>query len=201
MKAVITGDIVNSQSTEPQIWLGALEDVLGKRNPAKWEIYRGDEFQFLLEDAQDSFIKAIEIKAKIKMIKGLDVRISIGLGSHDYKTEKVSQSNGTAFVNSGRQLEKIKNEKNNLGINSGISQFDEEFNLIFKWLGTTSDYWSVLSAEIMYLTLQNLQLTQEDLAKKLKVSQSSVSQRLKRANYDLIQETDQYFRKKIAQLS
>lgn len=201
MKAVITGDIVNSQSTEPQIWLSALEDVLGNRNPAIWEIYRGDEFQFLLEEAQDALLKAIEIKAKIKMIKGLDVRISIGLGSQDFKGDKVSQSNGTAFVNSGRQLEKIKNEKINLGINSGISALDDEFNLIFKWLGTTSDYWSVVSAEIIYLTLKNLHLTQEDLAIKLNVSQSSVSQRLKRAQYDLIRETDQYFRRKIAELS
>lgn len=201
MKAVITGDIVNSQSTEPQIWLSALEDVLGNRNPAIWEIYRGDEFQFLLGEAQDALLKAIEIKAKIKMIKGLDVRISIGLGSQDFKGDKVSQSNGTAFVNSGRQLEKIKNEKINLGINSGISALDDEFNLIFKWLGTTSDYWSVVSAEIIYLTLKNLHLTQEDLAIKLNVSQSSVSQRLKRAQYDLIRETDQYFRKKIAELS
>ena len=201
MKAVITGDIVNSQSTEPQIWLSALEDVLGNRNPAIWEIYRGDEFQFLLEEAQDALLKAIEIKAKIKMIKGLDVRISIGLGSQDFKGDKVSQSNGTAFVNSGRQLEKIKNEKINLGMNSGISALDDEFNLIFKWLGTTSDYWSVVSAEIIYLTLKNLHLTQEDLAIKLNVSQSSVSQRLKRAQYDLIRETDQYFRRKIAELS
>ncbi|MBH1959338.1 MAG: helix-turn-helix domain-containing protein [Flavobacteriia bacterium] len=200
MKAVITGDIVNSQSIEPQIWLNALEDVLGQRNPAVWEIYRGDEFQFLLEDAKDSLIKAIEIKARIKMIKGLDVRISIGLGSQDFKTDKVSQSNGTAFVNSGRQLEKIKNEKINLGINSGISGFDDEFNLIFKWLGTTSDDWSVVSAEIIYLTIQNLGLTQEDLAKKINVSQSSISQRLKRAQFYLIKETDQYFRKKVAEL-
>jgi len=200
MKAVITGDIVNSQSIEPQIWLNALEDVLGQRNPAVWEIYRGDEFQFLLEDAKASLIKALEIKARIKMIKGLDVRISIGLGSQDFKTDKVSQSNGTAFVNSGRQLEKIKNEKINLGISSGIIKFDDEFNLIFKWLGTTSDDWSVVSAEIIYLTIQNLGLTQEDLAKKLKVSQSSISQRLKRAQYYLIKETDQYFRKKVAEL-
>ena len=40
----------------------------------------------------------------------------------------------------------------------------------------------------------------EQAAQKLNISQSSVSQRLKRANYDLILETDKYFRKKISQL-
>ena len=42
--------------------------------------------------------------------------------------------------------------------------------------------------------------TQEELAKDFNITQSSVSQRVKRANYDLILETDLYFRKKITEL-
>ena len=41
---------------------------------------------------------------------------------------------------------------------------------------------------------------QEELAKELNITQSSVSQRIKRSNFDLILETDLYFRKKITEL-
>ena len=39
-----------------------------------------------------------------------------------------------------------------------------------------------------------------ELAKELNITQSSVSQRIKRSNFDLILETDLYFRKKITEL-
>ena len=55
-------------------------------------------------------------------------------------------------------------------------------------------------AEIIHIFIMNSGITQEDIAKKLNITQSSVSQRLKRANLDLITETDKYFRKKIAEL-
>ncbi|WP_304344591.1 helix-turn-helix domain-containing protein [Chryseobacterium koreense] len=50
------------------------------------------------------------------------------------------------------------------------------------------------------MILKNPKISQEEIAKKFKITQSSVSQRIKRANLDLILETDQYFRKKIAEL-
>ncbi|MCB4234907.1 winged helix-turn-helix transcriptional regulator [Kaistella anthropi] len=51
----------------------------------------------------------------------------------------------------------------------------------------------------MHRLLINPELTQEELAKELNITQSSVSQRIKRSHFDLIQETD-FFQKKIAEL-
>lgn len=200
MKSVITGDIINSQSIDPVIWFNALQEVLGPENPEVWEIYRGDEFQLLLPKAEDALLKALEIKAKIKTIKGLDVRLSIGLGTQDFKTKKISQSGGSAFVNSGRNLERIKEEKINLAVSTPDDEFNACFNLIFKWLCLTADHWSIVSAEMVLLILTDSNMTQEAIARQLNITQSSVSQRIKRANFDLIVETDHYFRQKIAAL-
>ncbi|MCC2589816.1 SatD family protein [Chryseobacterium sp. MFBS3-17] len=200
MKAVITGDIINSQSIQPEIWLKALHEVFGGADEKRWEIYRGDEFQYLLDDPAEAFSKSIEIKSKIKNIPGLDVRLSIGIGGHDFLAPKVTQSNGSAFVNSGRNFERIKAEKLNLSICSDHPEFDEMMNLTFKWMSVGMDNWSVVSAEIVNIFIRDSDQNQEQVAQQLNISQSSVSQRLKRANYDLIAETDLFFRKKIAQL-
>ncbi|MBW8358209.1 MAG: MarR family transcriptional regulator [Weeksellaceae bacterium] len=200
MKAVITGDIINSQSIQPEIWHHALREVFGEENEQVWEIYRGDEFQLLIQRAEDSFSKAIEIKSRIRNIQGLDVRLSIGLGAQDFQAAKVTQSNGSAFVNSGRNFERIKAEKLNLSISSDHQDFDEMMNLTFKWMSVSLDSWSVVSAEIVNIFIRDSAQNQEQVAQQLNISQSSVSQRLKRANYDLIAETDKFFRKRISQL-
>lgn len=200
MKSVLTGDIINSQSVDTEIWHQALREVFSSEDSKNWEIYRGDEFQCLLVNADEAFKKAIEIKSKIKRIPGLDVRISIGTGSQDFIGEKVSQSTGTAFVHSGRNFEKIKALKINLSISSGNTETDEVLNLIFKWLSNTTDNWSAVSAEIVDIFLKDPNMNQELVAQQLNISQSSISQRLKRADFDLLLETDRFFRKKMAEL-
>lgn len=202
MRAVITGDIVNSQKIDLNVWLKALNKAVGDdfENPQKWGIFRGDEFQYYIEDANEAFLKSLKIKSQIKMIKNLDVRMSIGIGNRDVEMEKVSISSGTAFVNSGRNFESLKKEKIRLKINTGNKNLDDDLNLMFRWASETMDNWTIAVAETVFELLSNKNLTQEELAKKLNITQSSVSQRFSRANYALILETDQYFRKKLAEL-
>lgn len=200
MKAVLTGDIVRSQDFPAEIWLGALKDTLNDASGDLWEIYRGDEFQILMDRPEEAFIKSLQIKSALKKIPDLDVRIAIGLGEVDFKAEKLAESNGSAFVNSGRLLERIKTEKNNLAVSSPVIDFDETFNLIFIWMGQLTDNWSTVSAEIMNIFLKQPEINQEEAARQLNITQSSVSQRLKRAGYEQIMHTDRFFRKKIAEL-
>ena len=202
MEAVITGDIVNSQKVDSKEWLKALEIAVGEdfKNQQKWEIFRGDEFQYYIEDAKEVFLIILKIKSQIKMIKNLDIRMSIGFGKRDLAMKKVSLSNGSAFVNSGRNFENLKKEKINLLVNSGDKNFDDDLNLIFRWASETMDNWTPPVAETVFEILQDKTLTQEELAKKLNITQSSVSQRFSRAHYSLILETDTYFRKKLAEL-
>ena len=199
MKAVITGDIINSQKFGAEVWFQVLQRIFEGKTSQEWENYRGDEFQYLIPNAEDAFLEFLKIKSAIKKIQDLDVRISIGLGDQNFVAEKVSQSNGSAFVNSGRHLERIKTEKINLHIASGKAELDAQLNLIFKWVSLTVDSWSVTSAEIVDLFLNQTSLNQDEAARRLNVTQSSISQRLKRANYDLLMETETYYRQLISQ--
>lgn len=201
MQAVITGDIVNSQKIEPEIWLENLKAALAYANPnsKEWEIYRGDEFQLFVENAEDAFLKILTIKSHIKTVKDLDVRMSIGIGTRNFEGDKITLSNGSVFVNSGRNFEQMRKEKELLGFQSGDANLDQEVNLMLEWASQTMDTWSVVSAEIVHLFLTKSP-NQEQAADILNISQSSVSQRLKRSNYDLLMKTESYFRTKIKHL-
>ena len=81
MKAVITADIINSTKSTTNSWMVELKKTLnffGKEGK-DWEIYRGDEFQIVLNNPAISFYTALIIKASLK-IKNFDAKIAIGLG-------------------------------------------------------------------------------------------------------------------------
>lgn len=201
MIAIITGDIINSQKIDSELWLPKLKDVLGKwsSTPENWEIYRGDEFQ-LKCSVDDVFAKALVIKSLIRTFENLDVRLAIGIGNEVFLSEKITESNGSAYVNSGRLLNEIKAEGRTLAIQTDNDKINRDLNILFKWSSIDFDNWTVATAEIIHRLLTNPELTQDELAKDFNITQSSVSQRFKRSNYDLIQETDLFFRKKIAEL-
>lgn len=109
MIAVITGDIINSTEKASINWLKELKTVLNQygSSPMKWEIYRGDSFQLKLP-VEKAMLTAFHIKATIKQIKNKDVRMGIGIGMEEYVSEKLSESNGTAYQNSGLCFESLK---------------------------------------------------------------------------------------------
>lgn len=201
MIAIITGDIINSQKSDTEAWLPKLKDLLGtwSETPSNWEVYRGDEFQ-LKCSVDEVFHKALLIKSLIKTAENLDVRIAIGIGNEIFRSEKITESNGSAYVNSGRLLTDIKAIGKTLAIQTENDKVNRDLNILFKWAAIDFDNWTAATAEIIHQLLRNSDLTQDELARELNITQSSVSQRLKRANFELLQETDQYFRKKIAEL-
>ncbi len=201
MIAVITGDIINSQQTDTEVWITRLKNLLESwgSTPQTWEIYRGDEFQ-LKCNIDDVFLRFLAIKSLIKSQENLDVRIAIGIGEENFLSEKITESNGTAYVNSGRLLDDIKNDGHTVAIKTSNDSLDRDLNILLKWSSKDFDNWTMATSEIIHEMILNKDITQEDLAKRFAISQSSVSQRLKRANYDLIVETNLYFRKKISEL-
>ncbi|QDP86356.1 winged helix-turn-helix transcriptional regulator [Chryseobacterium sp. SNU WT5] len=201
MIAIITGDIINSQKSDAELWLPKLKNLLGSWSvtPGNWEVYRGDEFQ-LKCSVGEVFHKALLLKSLIRTFENLDVRIAIGIGNEVFLSEKITESNGSAYVNSGRLLTEITAQGKTLAIQTENEKVNRDLNILFKWASIDFDNWTAATAEIIHQLLGNSELTQDELAKELNISQSSVSQRLKRANFDLLQETDQYFRKKISEL-
>ncbi|KIA88317.1 SatD family protein [Kaistella jeonii] len=201
MIAIITGDIINSQNSQTELWLPKLKDLLGSwsATPQNWEVYRGDEFQ-LKCSVDEVFHKALLLKSLIRSFENLDVRLAIGIGNEVFQSEKITESNGSAYVNSGRLLTEIKSQGRTLAIQTENEKVKRDLNILFKWASIDFDNWTAATAEIIHQLLRNPALTQEELAKELNITQSSVSQRIKRANFELLQETDQFFRKKIAEL-
>jgi len=203
MISVITGDIIKSgKFNNPDVWLNPLKESLIKTGIEKkyWEIFRGDSFQIEIKDNQQAFHIATYIKACIKTIKGLDVRMAIGVGSKDFTGNKVTESNGEAFMFSGETLENLKKEKTNLKIKSPYLFLNEELNLYFKLASIAMDNWTVNSSEAIKIVLENFGALQSEIAQIIGISQDAVSKRLKRAYFNEIIDLDRMYNQKITLL-
>lgn len=201
MISIITGDIINSRKLASAKWIDGLKELLNTKgaNPSKWEIYRGDEFQIEITNPEEALLTALQIKSYLKTLK-LDARMSIGFGDKTYSATKISESNGTAFVRSGEVFATLKKLKTTLAINSGNSDLDAEINLMLRLGLTFMDNWLVQSAKFVLISIENKSLSQEEVGVKLGINQAAVSRRRKRAQFDLVLELDNHFRKKIKNL-
>src|SRR5690606_7184430 len=203
MISIITGDIIKSRTkTQTDEWLTVLKQALETiaENPKHWELYRGDSFQLEINTIEDSFKTAMYIKACIKTIKGLDVRLAIGIGNKSFEGQSILESNGEAFQFSGETLETLKKEKCHLKIKTSNTKLDEELNLYFKLALISMDAWTTNSAEIVKLSIEKPDALQQDLGKIIGINQNAVSSRQKRAHLDTLLELDAIFRKKITTL-
>jgi predicted XRE-type DNA-binding protein len=201
MVAILTGDIVHSRSLAAKTWLTALKSALvkvgGKDN---WEIFRGDSFQIQIPP-EEALIKAIYLKASIKTLKGLDVRIAIGIGEIEFSAKKITESNGEAFINSGEKLDELKENRLTLAIKSRWHEFDYEMNVAIRLALIAMDNWSQASAEMVKLSIEKSGISQSELAELSGKSQSTVSEALKRARFAEILELDGLYRKKVSGLN
>lgn len=196
MTSVITGDIIKSRHTKtPEAWITLLKKALIyiDSNTKNWEMYRGDGFQIEIADPSKSFLHAVYIKACIKTIKNLDVRLAIGVGEKSYQGNSVSESNGEAFVFSGETLEQLKKIKQNLYLKTPSTHINTSVNLYFKLALTFMDHWTVSSAEIVKLSIEHPNALQHELAQMLGTKQDAVSKRQKRAQLDAILELNHMF--------
>jgi hypothetical protein len=192
MVAVLTGDIINSREGRVTDWLPKLKAVLNRygHSPQEWEIFRGDSFQ-LLTPPREALSAAIQIKAAIKQTPTHDVRIAIGLGEETHKAQKITESNGPAYVRSGDRYDSMK--KQTLAIKSNQSQWDQSLNLMLSLALLTANNWSPTVAEVITTAIENPDKTQKELARLLSKSQSSVSEALKRGGYEEIMNLNRYY--------
>ena len=202
MKSVITGDIIGSRQQTSKHWVEDLKKILSPfgETPGQWEVYRGDEFQIEIKNPEEALWSAILIKAHLRAIK-LDARMSIGFGDKTHEAEKISESNGGAFIHSGELFETLKKQKLTLAIRTGDAVFDEKINLMIQLALTFMDNWLAQQAEFVAAAIENPALSQEELGQKLGINQAAVSRRQKRAQFDLVQQLDRYFRTQIKQLT
>jgi hypothetical protein len=202
MTSIITGDIIGSRHQESEHWVEDLKKILAPlgETPSEWEVYRGDEFQIEVKNPEEALLTAILVKAHLRAIKS-DARMSIGFGNKTHNAEKISESNGSAFINSGELFETLKKQKVTLAMRTGSDEIDEKLNLMIQLALTFMDSWLVQSAEFVAMAIKNPTLSQEELGQKLGINQAAVSRRQKRAQFELVMNLDRYFRKQIKQLT
>lgn len=195
---VLTGDIINSRKSNSEHWLPKLKEVLAEiTEKDNWEIYRGDSFQLILKE-KDCLAATMKIKSAMKSIQ-MDVRVAIGLGEIEFHASKISESNGSAFIHSGRKLELLKKET--LGIATDNPTFNERFEVILNLIDFISSAWKPSTAEVVYETLKKPELNQSELAKILqKKSQGTISSALKRAGFEEIRNVLMLYEKEIQEL-
>ena len=195
--AVVTGDIVNSQKVSGKLWLPILKAELNNIgvSPKDWQIYRGDSFQFICSAKQALLISWL-LKAALKNIPPLDVRMAIGIGSIEHRTSKVTESSGSAFVHSGHCFDLLKKQR--LSIQTPWHEFNEAMQVMLALANTLTDKWTEKSAETIYIKLKNPELNQQKIATLLnKKGQGNISETLKRGGIDELTSLLNYYQNQI----
>lgn len=200
MLTAITGDIVASRKAgEPSKWLEPLKELFNQfgDRPRFWDIFRGDSFQLHVKN-EDALRAAILIKATIKKtdVKGLDVRLALGLGE-GYAEEMVKESFDEAFVYSGQLLDQLKQRKVHMGFRSPWPKLDNEMNIMMKLATVIMNSWTANTAETAALIFSEEGITQTEIASRLGIAQSTVNDRIKRGAVHEIVEFEQYYRNRI----
>ena len=196
MKAVLTGDIINSRSRPAEEWQPILKKILKQygKEPLHWELFRGDSFQLTLP-AGKALMAAIHIKAGIKQLADLDVRIAIGIGSQDKKSPKITEATGPAFTRSGECFDQLK--KQTLAIASPDENFDEKMNMVIIMATLVMDNWSPNVASVILKMIENPEMNQQEISVKMKKSQSTISEALKRGGFEEVKKMEAFYRKQI----
>ena len=122
MKGVITADVVGStqikiedRGTLPALLNELIREIAQCRPELKLQvdIFRGDSFQVWVEKPEYAPLVALLLRAGLRMSalrageQQLDARISVGIGDVAYRDATVSQSDGEAFVLSGRGFDQL----------------------------------------------------------------------------------------------
>lgn len=200
MTSILTGDIINSRKNDGTFWLKTLKETLSTfgEAPKYWEIYRGDSFQLEIENCEHAFYAALKLKSHLKSSENIDVRIGIGIGKKDFNVDKITESNGEAFINSGYAFDTYL-KKQTIAIKTPWQEIDEELNIAFDLALLTMDSWTKNSAEVFKLTLESENSTQKEIANILGITQGRVSERQKRAGFEQVMKLEKRFRKLIQQ--
>lgn len=192
LKAVITGDIIKSsivKDEEYKILIDAINKTFEEIKVSldidiKYEIWRGDSFQAVIQDAKQALKAAILFRAGLKsktpeeFSKTWDARLSIGIGDISFEGESVASSNGEAFVLSGHKLDELtENKVVNLAVNTKWKDINDEFLVSVSLADVIITDWTKKQAEAISFFLVKSE-TQEVIAQRLNISQAALSKRI-----------------------
>ena len=199
MKGVITADVVGStqiktedRGTLPALLRELIREIAQCRPELKLQvdIFRGDSFQVWVEKPECAPLVALLLRAGLRMSalrageQQLDARISVGIGDVAYRDATVSQSDGEAFVLSGRGFDQLGKQQR-LMVQTPSETVNEELRVETAFVDDIVSNWSALHSKIMYQALL-YETSQGELAEKNGTSQQNVRKRLEKAKVKLI---------------
>ena len=204
LHAVITGDIIGSSQIAKRYRQHLLDDLNKLFNDLNShtiqskqllvEIFRGDSFQMVLEKPERALLVGLLIRAKLRSLTPADdhdgqnywdARISIGVGEVTFWTDKIVESDGTAFQLSGRGLDDMK-KKQSLSVRTIWPEVNRELEVACALSETIINRWTISQAKVIYPYLLKNK-TQKELAEEFNITQGAVSQRLNEAgNLDAV---------------
>lgn len=199
MKGVITADVVGStqiktedRGTLPALLRELIREIAQCRPELKLQvdIFRGDSFQVWVEKPECAPLVALLLRAGLRMSalrageQQLDARISVGIGDVAYRDATVSQSDGEAFVLSGRGFDQLGKQQR-LMVQTPSETTNEELRVETAFVDDIVSNWSALHSKIMYQALL-YETSQGELAEKNGTSQQNVRKRLEKAKVKLI---------------
>lgn len=189
--AVITGDIIQSSLLKPsqrkrfqQILERVFAAIKEKDDTFRAEQYRGDSFQAVfIQQPELALHSGLLLLASLRK-ENFQVRISIGTGDISFTSKNIITSDGTAFQHSGTYLDELKKKNGLISIVSPHSNVNQEWAIHSQVLSFLLDRWSVPQAEAVLEQLNGL--TQAQTARKLRIRQPAVNQRLQAAGWQVI---------------
>ena len=188
MKGVITADVVGSTQIKkeergelPKLINDLIREIEQSCSKLQVQITRGDSFQVLVEEAEKAPLVALLLRAGNKQ---LDVRMSVGIGEVSYLDEQVSQSDGEAFVLSGRGFDKLS-KLQRLNVQTSSEAINAELRVETAFVDDIVSNWTPLHSETMYQALLT-NASQGELAKKAETSQQNIGKRLDYAKEKLV---------------
>ncbi|HEY4789097.1 MAG TPA: SatD family protein [Bacteroidales bacterium] len=202
--SVLTGDIIDSSKLndlQRKILLEQMkqlfDELSAKDSNLKIDIFRGDSFQGVQTNIDIALLTSLKIKAGLKRSSlaktGIDTRIAIGIGEISMFSEKIQESDGEAFRNSGQMLDKLKGQESTLMFKSPWNEVNDEIDVHCFTLDAITGRWSPQMAEVVFELLDGYKQVQ--IASKLGITQPSVNQRIKLANWSAIEKVLQRFEK------
>jgi hypothetical protein len=188
MNAVITADIVNSTLMGKLPFndlLNHLQQLFGKNNI---EIYRGDSFQAYVKNAEDALLNCV--KSRVLAIQHtsnhrIDIRMSISIGILNDTKARMGSNMAELLVNSGRHFDRLQTSSRKLYITSIEQEKNFTYDIIAEYLDSILERITAKQADVLYPILSGK--TQVETARLLNKTTATISQHVKTARYDEIE--------------
>lgn len=217
MRAVLTGDIINSSILDQQE-RQSLFEAFPKLSTILRELYpeeisynisnfRGDGWQLIINHSRKSLEISLFIRTYLRFAiteKKIDSRITIGVGEVDFIPEgNVSAGFGSAYTVSGHLLEGLAaNQRMALGFSTTRQPLiNSTATILVELMDTIITAWGPSQCQAVFWALQGL--TQTQIAERwlpAQITQPSVSNNINRSAWPTIKKSLAFFEEVINNL-